>query len=204
MPSIFVIFLRIVSESVNEVLINQKCAVNCCQADSPLAFHDAIVIFLLWLLEGVNPLLTCFAILFNDNLWVLQHVVIAAVNSVWRTIIISCSFIVVLELQTDHRSSSTISGFFSSLPRNQTNPTLPKSRVSYLKPYAGIKSNYTAFYSGLIMTLIPMTKYSEEGNRKSCALALDVFQDYLVTFCHWISFFTIQARGSFQCNEYNV
>ncbi len=86
-----VIFLRIVSESVNEVLINQKCAVNCCQADFPLAFHDAIVIYLLWLLEGVNPLLTCFAILFDDNLWVLQHVVvIAAVNSVWRTIIISC------------------------------------------------------------------------------------------------------------------
>lgn len=60
--------LRIVSQSVNDVLNNQKCAVICCQADSPLAFHDAIVIFLLWLLEGVSPLLTCFAILFDDNL----------------------------------------------------------------------------------------------------------------------------------------
>lgn len=160
----------------------------CCQADSPLAFHDAIVIFLLWLLEGVNPLLTCFAILFDDNLWVLQHVVIAAVNSVWRTIIISCSFIVVLELQTIIRVQPSFesSGFCSSHPRNQTNLTLPKVHVSYLKPYAGIKSNYTAFYSGLIMTLIPMTKYSEEGNRKSWALALDVFQAYLVTLFHWV------------------
>lgn len=137
----------------------------------------------------------------------LQHVVIAAVNSVWRTIIISRSFIVVLELQTDHRPSSTIIReqciLLFTPKESDKSDFLPKSRGSYLKPYAGIKSNYTAFYSGLIMTLIPMTKYSEEGNRKSCALALDVFQAYLVTFCHWISFFTIQARGSFQCNEYS-
>lgn len=67
-PSLFVRpSLRIVSQSVNDVLNNQKCAVICCQADFPLAFHDAIVILLLWLLEGVNPLLTCFAIPFDDN-----------------------------------------------------------------------------------------------------------------------------------------
>jgi len=111
-----------------------------------------------------------FAILFDDNLWVLQHVLIAAVNSVWRTIIISCSFIVVLELQSiiPIQPSVESSGICSSHPRNLT---LPKVHVSYLKPYAGIKSNYTAFYSGLVMALISMTKYTEERNRKNLSIS---------------------------------
>lgn len=59
-----VIFSRIVLKSVNDVLNNQKCAVICCQADSTLAFHVAIMLILLlyiflffiflWLLEGVD------------------------------------------------------------------------------------------------------------------------------------------------------